>query len=61
MHGVVLRGQHVPTRLRLPCDIIRTKLLLRALDGVPPTIDLTLGYNQANSSPFAPPAFGSIR
>jgi LysR family transcriptional regulator, hca operon transcriptional activator len=24
----------------------------RALDGVPPTVDLTLGYNEANSSPL---------
>lgn len=33
-------------------NMLTPNVVARALEGVPPTIDLTLGYNQANSSPL---------
>jgi len=33
-------------------NMLTPNVVARALDGVPPTIDLTLGYNQANTSPL---------
>jgi LysR family hca operon transcriptional activator len=33
-------------------NMLTPNVVARALDGVPPTIDLTLGYNEANSSPL---------
>jgi len=33
-------------------NMLAPNVVARALDGVPPTIDLTLGYNQANTSPL---------
>jgi LysR family hca operon transcriptional activator len=33
-------------------NMLTPNVVARALDGVPPTIDLTLGYNKANSSPL---------
>jgi LysR family hca operon transcriptional activator len=33
-------------------NMLTPNVVARALDGVPPTIDLTLGYNGANSSPL---------
>ena len=33
-------------------NMLTPNVVARALDGVPPTIDLTLGYNDANSSPL---------
>ena len=33
-------------------NMLTPNVVARALDGVPPTIDLTLGYNNANSSPL---------
>jgi LysR family hca operon transcriptional activator len=33
-------------------NMLTPNVVARALEGVPPTIDLTLGYNEANSSPL---------
>jgi LysR family hca operon transcriptional activator len=33
-------------------NMLAPNVVARALEGVPPTVDLTLGYNQANSSPL---------
>jgi LysR family transcriptional regulator, hca operon transcriptional activator len=33
-------------------NMLTPNVVARALEGVPPTIDLTLGYNKANSSPL---------
>jgi LysR family hca operon transcriptional activator len=33
-------------------NMLTPNVVARALDGVPPTIDLTLGYNETNSSPL---------
>jgi len=33
-------------------NILSPNVVARALDGVPPTVELTLGYNEANSSPL---------
>jgi LysR family hca operon transcriptional activator len=33
-------------------NMLTPNVVARALDGVPPTIDLTLGFNEANSSPL---------
>jgi len=33
-------------------NMLTPNVVARALDGTPPTIDLTLGYNEANSSPL---------
>ena len=33
-------------------NMLTPNVVARALDGVPPTIDLTLGYNSANTSPL---------
>ncbi|WP_342730736.1 LysR family transcriptional regulator [Bradyrhizobium sp. B117] len=33
-------------------NMLAPNVVARALDGIPPTVDLTLGYNQANSSPL---------
>lgn len=33
-------------------NMLTPNVVARALDGVPPTIDLTLGYNEANCSPL---------
>jgi LysR family hca operon transcriptional activator len=33
-------------------NMLAPNVVARALDGHPPTVDLTLGYNQANSSPL---------
>jgi LysR family hca operon transcriptional activator len=33
-------------------NMLTPNVVARALDGVPPTIDLTLGYNEANASPL---------
>jgi LysR family hca operon transcriptional activator len=33
-------------------NMLTPNVVARALDGVPPTIDLALGYNEANSSPL---------
>jgi LysR family hca operon transcriptional activator len=32
--------------------MLTPNVVARALEGVPPTIDLTLGYNDSNSSPL---------
>jgi LysR family hca operon transcriptional activator len=33
-------------------NMLAPNVVARALEGVPPTVDLTLGYNEANSSPL---------
>jgi LysR family hca operon transcriptional activator len=33
-------------------NMLAPNVVARALEGVPPTVDLTLGYNQANTSPL---------
>jgi LysR family hca operon transcriptional activator len=33
-------------------NMLAPNVVARALEGVPPTVDLTLGYNQANPSPL---------
>jgi LysR family transcriptional regulator, hca operon transcriptional activator len=41
-------------------NMLAPNVVARALEGVPPTVDLTLGYNEANSSPLLRRLLGRV-